>query len=270
MELRTLSYFVAVYEEGNISRAAKRCHVSQPSLSSSISSLESQLNNVLFKRHKKGVTPTEGADRLYLSARRLLNDAAAIHSMFKPMDEKPILTLGLISALDVQRVMKLIHPLLDNGQYELHLVRTGEPCDARITCQEDLKPDEAFLELWREDFVVAIPEGNPLSIKPDIVLGDLQQQPLITRQYCSTSLLEAARLAGITFNVVASAFSEEWAVALVDEGVGLAILPSNYIKPEHRIVARHFSNMSPQRTVGLAYPKEKGLPKVLRNLAKDF
>lgn len=267
MELRTLTYFVAVYEEGNISRAAKRCYVSQPSLSAAISSLESQLDNVLFKRHKKGVTPTEGADQLYLSARRLLNDAAAIRSMFVSPEQKQILTLGLISALDVQRVMNLLQPVINDRRYELRLVRSGEPCDARITCQEDVAADESFRELWREEFVLAIPEGNPLSLKPEIFLSDLEQQPLIVRQYCNNNLLAAGRMAGIQFNLVASAFSEEWAVALVNEGIGVAILPSNYIKPEHKIVTRHFSNMEPQRRVGLAYASDKGLPKALRAIA---
>ena len=45
-----------------------------------------------------------------------------------------------------------------------------------------------------------------------------------------------------------------------DQGVGVAVLPETCIRPEHRIVTRPFANMTPQRKVGLAYPKDSELP----------
>ncbi len=86
------------------------------------------------------------------------------------------------------------------------------------------------------------------------------------REYCTTGLLDAAHTAGVRFNVAATAFSEEWAIALVNEGLGVAILPENYIRPEHKIVAKHFANMRPQRKVGIAYPRAKPLASGVRNI----
>ena len=68
MDMRQLSYFVAVYEQGSISAAARHCAVAQPSVSSALQQLESQLGCPLFLRLPKGVRATEEGERLYSQA----------------------------------------------------------------------------------------------------------------------------------------------------------------------------------------------------------
>src|SRR5215472_707040 len=65
MELHQLRYFVAVAQAGNFSRAAERCHVSQPSLSQQILKLERQLGQPLFNRLGRRAVLTD-AGRLLL------------------------------------------------------------------------------------------------------------------------------------------------------------------------------------------------------------
>jgi LysR family transcriptional regulator, hydrogen peroxide-inducible genes activator len=50
MELRQIKYFLAVCEERNFSRAARRCRVARPSLTEAITKLESELGHALFHR----------------------------------------------------------------------------------------------------------------------------------------------------------------------------------------------------------------------------
>ena len=58
MDIRELRYFAAVFRERNLTAAARRCFISQPSISAAITNLEAELGTTLFIRHKKGVAPT--------------------------------------------------------------------------------------------------------------------------------------------------------------------------------------------------------------------
>ncbi len=77
MELRHLTYFVAIAEEGSFSRAAERLWVAQPGLSTQIRRLEDELGIQLFERHPRGVEPTE-AGELFLDRARAVLAAAEV------------------------------------------------------------------------------------------------------------------------------------------------------------------------------------------------
>jgi hypothetical protein len=53
MDIRELRYFNAVFRERNLTAAARRCFISQPSISAAIANLEAELGTTLFIRHKK-------------------------------------------------------------------------------------------------------------------------------------------------------------------------------------------------------------------------
>jgi len=72
MELRELVAFVAVAEEGGMSAASRRLHISQPALSQTVSSLERQLGVTLLERSSTGVRPTEAGTALLSEARAIL------------------------------------------------------------------------------------------------------------------------------------------------------------------------------------------------------
>ncbi|MEU0053330.1 LysR family transcriptional regulator [Streptomyces sp. NPDC006309] len=75
MDLRGLRYFVTVAEEGNVSRAARRLHMSQPPLSQRIRELETELGCELFVRGPRGMRLTPAGDVLLEEARVLLAGA---------------------------------------------------------------------------------------------------------------------------------------------------------------------------------------------------
>jgi molybdenum-dependent DNA-binding transcriptional regulator ModE len=72
MEFRELSAFVAVAEEGGMSAASRRLHVSQPALSQTMNSLERELGVKLLVRSSTGVQPTEAGMAFLAEARALL------------------------------------------------------------------------------------------------------------------------------------------------------------------------------------------------------
>lgn len=65
MDYRQMQYFVCLYEEGSVTRAAKRLHIVQPALSMQMARLEKDLGRQLFVRSAKGMAPTAHATHVY-------------------------------------------------------------------------------------------------------------------------------------------------------------------------------------------------------------
>jgi DNA-binding transcriptional LysR family regulator len=102
--LRPLEFALALEHHRNFGRAAEAMHVTQPSFSRAIATLEAQLGARLFERSNRGVSPTPEGGALLLRARRLLADAA-----------------GLRDTLDDYRQLRSGRVVIGAGPYALDL-----------------------------------------------------------------------------------------------------------------------------------------------------
>ena len=82
MTLQQLKYLVTVAECKNITAAAEKLYISQPSLSAAIHSLEKEMNVTAFVRSNKGMTVTKEGDELLSFARNLLEQADIMKERF--------------------------------------------------------------------------------------------------------------------------------------------------------------------------------------------
>ena len=87
MEIRTLRYFMAVAREENMTRAAEQLHVSQPTLSKALRSLEEELGKKLFTRHSFSIKLTEEGVLLRNRAEDLVSMADKIEQEFLSLDD---------------------------------------------------------------------------------------------------------------------------------------------------------------------------------------
>ena len=87
MEIRTLRYFLAVAREENMTHAAELLHVTQPTLSKALRSLEDELGKKLFLRHSFRIELTEEGALLRDRAEDLVSMADKIEKEFLTLDD---------------------------------------------------------------------------------------------------------------------------------------------------------------------------------------
>jgi DNA-binding transcriptional LysR family regulator len=271
MDLRELRYFESTYELESISAAAKHCFVSQPSISSAIQSLEQYLEEDLFLRHARGVTPTDAAHRLYPLSKQLTGQARSIKQLFQKEAAIQPFRLGVVPALGASRMSHLIKEIIDSVDgLELTLVDAEKrACEARIISSNMVKPDEIFMPFWRDEFLMALPPGHALSYKSELKFEDLNGLNFILRSpsLVTRTLIRAMEPFDIKMNVRARIRTVEYAVELVAAGVGAAIVPDHpSFFHTQQLPLLKIHGMQFDRIIGLAYSSEVAIDSVLQSV----
>ena len=259
MDMRQLSYFVAVYEQGSISAAARHCAVAQPSVSSALQQLESQLGCPLFLRLPKGVRATEEGERLYSQACQILSQLQAIKASFKKPAKRLQFRLGLVRALGVERMCQLLNDFnAELPGLELHLVEPDEACDARIINTRQLKAGELYQPLWNDHYLLAIPNQHPLCAKAEIAFSDFKRLPLIKRTPCEAwdQVQLALNRHNVKPDIRANIHTIEYAIGLVGAGIGCALLPAfESQRNKATMQCRPIEGLALERQLVLAFDK---------------
>src|SRR5207245_406678 len=263
MDIRELRYFAAVFRERNLTAAAKRCFISQPSISAAITNLEAELGTTLFLRHKKGVAPTEAAERFNSVASRIIDEADAARNLFRKPSTRGAWTLGLMRTLDMPRTIALLKPLTGNSDVALRLVGISQTADARIISRNIIHTDEHFVPLWVERYVAALPPSHPLTLKDRLRTSDLAGVAMVDRCHCEQSEF-FGRAASASRQPAAIAESEDWAMALVAAGVGIAIVTEGVARANSDVAVREI-DVDVKRQVGLAYSSARPPSETLQN-----
>lgn len=263
MDLRSLKYFVAVFENGSFSAASKSQFIAQPSISASIKQLEQHLCEQLFIRETRGVKPTDAGYRLYPLAKQLLGQAHAIEGMFVEQPSKIPFRLGLIKGLGVERMSNLLkHFTASADAMELTLVPTEDACDARIISRELLSTGEQFIPMWQEEYLLAMPVDHPLNLDEQVSLSALANLAFIQRNPCDgwSFLKEQLQLASIELDIRARIQTIEYAIGLVKAGLGCAFIPVSQDTAKHQeLVFKSIKDLSLTRQIGLAFKQESTL-----------
>jgi DNA-binding transcriptional LysR family regulator len=242
MDLRQLSYFVAVADEGQFTRAAIRVSVAQPAVSAQIRRLERELGEPLLDRDQRAVTLTAAGEALLPHARAALAAAqrgrdtiaslrGLLHGRLRigvsgPVDHRLAESLG-----DFHRAHPAIEIVLTNQHNEplLDAVANGD-IDAAVVGMgaQALPPGVRAHVVAVEPLALAVGRDHPLSRRKTITLSQLREQPMITLTRGSglrTVLENACRDAGFTPRITAETGELRSLVELAAEGLGVAIVP---------------------------------------------
>lgn len=251
MEIRRLRYFLAVAEEGHISRAAARLGLQQPPLSQQLRALEEQLGLALFVRHPKGVTLTEAGRELQQEARRIvdsvdrLQDRMAHHAAGR----RGVLAVGFTSsaaahafAPGVLRACRAQYPDVDLRISESNAAELIEALAEHRLHFGFLRVPVArpaglvFETLLNEPAMLVLPVDHPLALRypanKAVPLQALAGERLILVRRPGAPGLYATLLArldqlGVPVQVVAEVERMMSNINLVASGTGISIVPAS-------------------------------------------
>ncbi len=273
LDLRLLRFFIAIYEEKNITAAAARCHVSQPSLSAGLRQLEESLGDSLFIRGKKGVEAKDPAHYLYPHAVKLVEEARRLPTLFRQKATCARLNMAIMPDLSRRRLAGLLRRVQGVlPELDLTLSDYGTPADCRLTLDALRREDEIFLPLWEEEYVLCVPRGHPLAGRARIELAELQHHDFIECPPCEAHQQTIGLLAcdRLTLNLVAKAESKGLVMALVLAGVGISFLPDGLVEDEAGLCTLPVSSPRMFRRIGLCYPAHQTLNPALRALIPEL
>jgi LysR family hydrogen peroxide-inducible transcriptional activator len=275
VNLRDLRYFVALADTKHFGKAAERSYVSQPTLSAQIKKLENYLGVQLIERQPRRVTLTEAGAKILPLARRILQESDEIVSLARnehdPLSGK--LNFALIPTIGpyllplVARRLRKQLPQLKLMLYEyqtqllLERLRSG-PIELGILALPVALDGLEAVELYEENFTVAMPNHHPLAKKSAIKLDDLNGETLLLLEdgHClRDQALDVCNRVDVKENEDYRATSLETLRQMVAAGLGITLLPELATRGPfgsgQGLTVKSFAKPIPTRTIGAVWRK---------------
>lgn len=285
MNLRDLSYVIAVAETRHFGKAAERCFVSQPTLSGQIRKLEDELGVTLFERTNRSVDITPLGEAVIAHARQVMDEVEAIRLLAKARQD-PLagpLRVGAIPTLSPY-LMPLILAPLKKHYPQMQLVLFEETTNTLLARLHDHEIDAALLAtpvegdleaiaLFDEPFWVAYPREHAFYAKDRLTLKDLANEDLLllaeghclAQQAMDICHIEERRGEGGLADLRAA--SLETLIQMVGAGYGVTLVPALAMggswTTDSGVVAQRLSARDASRRVSLvsrqSFPRREAL-----------
>lgn len=194
METRVLRYFLAVAQEGSVTRAARALHLTQPTLSRQIRELEEELGQTLFSRGGRELSLTREGLLLRQRAEEIVGLAEITEKEFRSLGEKTVsgdLSLGcgeskaLSFVTDALKVLQDEHPLIiphffsGNGEIVMERLDKGLLDFAVLMGAENTERYYSLPLPNHDTWGLLMDKDDPMAQKKAITAEDLLDIPLI-------------------------------------------------------------------------------------------
>jgi DNA-binding transcriptional LysR family regulator len=231
-----LHYFLELYKTKNISRAAERLGITQPSLSLSLKRLETLLDVRLFIRSKSGVNATKEADLLIKDVEKLLDDWLRVGERAKDARGliKGNVRLGCHPSVAMYAVKSWIKPLLTQHKeleisFEHDLSRkileqvVSFKLDLGLVINPSRHPDLVIKSILKDEVKLRKAKGKKVDL--DTLIYDPALNQVQT-------LLRGLKKKKVDFKRHITTSNLEFAELLTSMGLGVGILPGKVCKTE--------------------------------------
>ena len=278
MAITQLQYVLAITEHKNFTKAAEKCFVTQPTLSTQIQKLEDELDILIFDRSKKPIELTDVGRKIVNQAKNIVNESDRIQDI---VDQQKGFIGGEFKMGIIPTVMPTLLPMFLKAfikKYPKVNLKIEElTTEDIITKINDGHLDAAIVStplenenikervLFYEPFVGYIPSNHRLSSKKKIEVSDLEINDMLLLEdgHCFRdgviNLCKAFK--NQTFeNFQLESGSIETLVKLSNEGLGMTLLPYLHtldLNDKLKENLRHFIEPTPAREVSVIYHKSE-------------
>ena len=270
MSIRHFRIFIAVAEEENITKAAKKLYLTQPTVSIAIKEIEEHYGTRFFERINQRLHITEEGKRFLDYAKHFIAMYDEMEIAFKNTDFTGRLRIGAsvnigtyyMPGLKVQvkiNTTAVVEKELLDGKLDLAFV--GGTIQSEYIIAEPL---------FYEKYTAICTPNHPMAGKT-VLLEEFMKEPLLFREESSGAyevFQSAVNQTGLTVTPVWESTSQTTLMEAVHYGLGVTILPEQMIKREireGRLAQITFSDFSFQNTIHIAYHHNKYLSPSIKN-----
>lgn len=273
VDTRLLRYFVAVAEEGNLTRAATRVFVSQPALTKQVQQLEKKLGQRLFTRSRAGMALTDAGRALLAAAPAVL--AAWDDAVSELQHAARVLRVGFIGSGANEATPRIIAEFerrLPDWKVEMRQAAWTNPSAGLATGEVDVAfvrlpfPGEERFHvevLFTEPRWIALPDAHPLAGREEIAFEELWDEAFVAAPAETGAWrdhwLAAGEREGVPRIGAVTEQPDDWLTAIA-AGRGIAICPASaarfYARPG--VSYRPLNGVGPSR-VAVAWTRHNAV-----------
>lgn len=287
MTLRHLRVFLAVYQTQNVTRAAERLHMTQPTVTRAVQELERYYGVRLFERINRRLYITQSGRQLYARAVHIVGSFDRMEKELKNWDEFGLLRIGATPTLASVLLPKTLmtfekkHPKLhvrcsvENGTH-LQEALADDRLDFALI-EGEVAAEHLHAEPFSEDrLILLLPPDDPRRNAPALTLRELAGSPLLLREKGSMgrSFLDRVFAAhNLPLEPLMESISTHAIIQAVHAGLGISFLPQRLIRHsvESGFVATRAVDDEPfVRRNFAAWHEDKFLTRSARELLEDF
>ncbi len=239
MTLRHFEVFIAVYDGGGMSAAARALNVAQPAISQTIKELENGYGVLLFERLSKRLRPTAAADLLARRARHLIGQYREMERGLLASRERPLLRVGasatvgtyflpgIVASFAIKRPdVRVVATIGNTAAIEALILR--DELDVGIVEGEVSAPGLSTLTIAEDELVIVCGPGDPLAGRRSVGPRELRGRAFAVRERGSGTrdLFESAMAReGVPWDEAWTSADSESILGAAAAGIALAAVP---------------------------------------------
>lgn len=274
--LKQMRAFCQVVRSGNITKAAERLYLSQPSVTLQIQALERELGVTLFERRGPNLTLTPNGESLYTLAGPLVDGIDSLEENFAAhhgLLESGELNIGAGESTILYILPEAVRRFVSaypgiklrinnvTGRDGLKMLRADE-IDLAVGSMLDVPDDISYQPVVMYDPALITPLGHPLSLLPNLTLQDISHYGLILppRHLSTWSIVKYVfQQHNLAFTVTLEAGGWEIIKKYVELGMGISIVTDICLTGQEKLVRIPLNQYFPQRGYGLVLRKGRFL-----------